>query len=66
MPTTQSLDATALATTPANAPAVDTATTDQREVDRFELASVIAAWPNLPAAIRAGVLAMVRVIGGQP
>jgi len=63
MPTTQSPDATALATTPANAPAVGPATTDQREVDRRELASVIAAWPNLPTAIRAGVLAMVKASG---
>jgi len=31
-----------------------------------ELAAVLAAWPTLPPAIRAGMLAMVRVIGGQP
>lgn len=29
-----------------------------------ELAAVIAAWPNLPLAIRAGVLALVRAAGG--
>ena len=32
-----------------------------------ELAAVAAAWPALPAAIRAGILAMVRAAGGtQP
>ena len=31
-----------------------------------ELAAVVAAWADLPPAVRAGVLAMVRAIGGQP
>jgi len=31
-----------------------------------ELAAVVAAWEDLPSAVRAGVLAMVRAIGGQP
>jgi hypothetical protein len=36
-------------------------------VEDPELAAVAAAWPALPAAIRAGILAMVRAAGGtQP
>lgn len=31
-----------------------------------ELAAVVAAWPDLPPAIRAGVLALVRAAGGKP
>lgn len=30
-----------------------------------ELASVVVAWPNLPPAIRAGIVAMVKASGGR-
>jgi len=33
---------------------------------RDTFAAVIAAWPNLPAAIRAAILAMVRAIADRP
>jgi hypothetical protein len=29
-----------------------------------DLAALVAAWPSLPGAIRAGILAMVRAAGG--
>ncbi len=29
-----------------------------------ELSALVAAWPSLPTAVRAGVIAMVRAIGG--
>lgn len=31
-----------------------------------ELAAVVAAWPDLPPAIRAGVIALVQASGRQP
>jgi hypothetical protein len=30
-----------------------------------DLATVVAAWPNLPEAIRAGILAMVKAASGS-
>jgi hypothetical protein len=31
-----------------------------------DLAAVVSAWPGLPEALRAGILAMVKAAGGQP
>ena len=31
-----------------------------------DLAAVVKAWPELPRAVRAGILAMVRASGGEP
>jgi len=30
-----------------------------------ELAAVVAAWPTLPEPVKAGILAMIRVTGGN-
>jgi hypothetical protein len=31
-----------------------------------DLAALVAAWPDLPEPIRAGIMAMVRASGGNP
>lgn len=34
--------------------------------DDPDLAAIMAAWPSLPAPVRAGILAMIRVAGAPP
>jgi|GEM_PF-5296012 len=55
---TSGADCGALAVKLANSPRSEASTPD------LALAAIIAAWPTLPPAIRAGVIALVRVAGG--
>jgi hypothetical protein len=48
------------------APGPGAAPAQRAAPDDPELAALVAAWPTLPEAIRAGILAMVRAAGGHP
>ena len=44
----------------ANSGAVDTGKADGRQATDPELQTIVEAWPTLPAAVKAGILAMVK------
>ncbi len=57
-------DAVVPTVVPANSPDTDSETGSLPLHDP-DLANVVAAWPDLPEAIKAGIVAMVKAVGGS-